>query len=159
MQWILLGVLVLALILMSARFPRLALGLLGGLLLGVAIIVFITGDFGFNKNKQITPEQISLENVVLTPGYGGSYQFSSRVNNQHESALVKEIVFSITLFDCPQPESDFSDCQIIGQSEQRTNIRLPAGQSRDVSKSIYLGEIELSGNLRWQVVTTKTRSD
>ena len=159
MQWILLGVLVLALILMSARFPKLAFGLLGGLLLGVAAIVLVTGDYGLNSEKKLTPDQISLENVVLAPGYGGSYQFSSRVNNQHESVLVKEIVFSITLFDCAQPSGELSDCQIVGQSEQRTNIRVPAGQSRDVSKSIYLGEIDITGSLRWQAVVTQARGD
>ncbi len=158
MQWVLLGVLVLALILMSAKYPKLAFGLLGGLLFGVAIIVFVTGDYGLNAKSKITPEQLSLENVVLVPGYGGSYKFNSRTSNQHDTALVKEVVLSLTLFDCPQSESVLSDCQIVGQSEERTNVRIPAGQSRDISKSVYLGEIDIKGSLRWEVITTKARS-
>ena len=42
MQWVLLGIIVVLLLLMSSRYPKAAFGTLGVLLLSVAILVYIT---------------------------------------------------------------------------------------------------------------------
>ena len=66
---------------------------------------------------------------------------------------LKEVVLSIVMQDC-----DDTGCQSVGQTDEQVNLRIPAGQARDFSVTVYLGEPAISGTIGWDFTVTKTRS-
>lgn len=156
MQWFLLGVVVAALLYMSTRYPRTAFSILGALAVGAAVIVFSTREDAVLGRHQLPVGDISIENAVITPGYGGSYQFNARLVNGNRDLLLKEAVVSITMLDCPHQSAD--DCAVIGQADERINIKIPAGQARDIARTVSFSGANPAGALRWQFKITETRS-
>ena len=156
MQWALLAVIVAALIYLSRYFPRIAFALLGALVIGAAAIVLTTTDLAIVSRSKLPVEDIVIENPVMTPAYGGSYRFNARLNNSNDSYELKETMISITMLDCTDGSED--NCKVIGQEEQRVNLRIPPGQARDVSKTISFGSAQPIGTVRWTFRVTDTRS-
>ncbi len=156
MQWLLLGVVAIALLYMSNYYPRTALGILGALTLAAAVIVLGTREDALRARHKLPAEDIRIENPVITPAYGDSYQFNARLVNTNESILLKELVVSLTMLDC-RGESE-GDCAVIGQTDERINTRIPAGQARDISRNVFFSDAEPSGSVRWEYRVTETRN-
>ena len=154
MQWVLLAVLVAALLVLSRYFPRVAFSLLGVLVAGAIIIVFSTTELGETHRSGLPPDNIKIENPVLTEAYAGSYRFSGRFVNTHESRKARDTTLSVTMLDC----SPSGDCVVIGQQEKRINQEIPAGQARDVSTTLTFHGAAPSGEIRWEIKITDTRS-
>ena len=156
MQWLLLGVVVVALLFMSSRYPKAAFSALGVLVVAAAVIVFSTKESAFLSRQKLPIDDVVIENAVIVPAYAGGYRFSARLVNRNDSLLLKESVISITMLDC-RDDSD-TDCSVIGQTDNRINIKIPAGQARDVSKTISFSAARPAGIVRWQYVVTETRN-
>ncbi len=160
MQWLLLGVVVIALLYMSTRYPKAAFGILGVLGLAAAVIVFSTQDDAVRIRGRLPVDDIQIENAVMTPAYGGSYQFNARLVNAHASILLKELVVSITMLDCRAKGDDLPDdtCTVIGQTDERFDAKIPPGQARDISRNLFFSAANPTGAVRWQYQITATRS-
>ena len=168
MQWFLLGVVVIALLYMSTHYPKTAFGILGALGLGAAVIVFSTQDNALRGRSRLPVGDIQIENAVMLPAYGGSYQFNARLLNAHASILLKESVVSITMLDCWGQGDDAPDdapddmpddtCAVIGQTDERFDTKIPPGQARDISRNLFFSGAKPSGTVRWQYQITETRS-
>ncbi len=156
MQWILLGVMVVALLFMSTRYPKTAFSILGALGVAAAVIVFSTREDALTGRLKLPTADIAIENPVIVPAYGDSYQFNARVVNANESFLLKEVVISITMLDCPDGADD--DCAVIGQANERINTKIPAGQARDISRNLFFSGARPTGTVRWEYKITETRS-
>ena len=156
MQWLLLGVVVIALLYMSTRYPKAAFGILGVLGLAAAVIVFSTKDDAVRIRGRLPVGDIQIENAVMTPAYGGSYQFNARLVNAHASILLKELVVSITMLDCRGETDD--TCAVIGQTDERFDAKIPPGQARDISRNLFFSAAKPTGTVRWQYQITATRS-
>lgn len=155
MQWLLLGVVVIALLYMSTRYPKTAFSILGALGIAAAVIVFSTREDALRARQKLPVDDIKIENAVITPAYGGSYQFNARFVNTHPSIRLKEFVVSITMLDC-QGESD--TCAVIGQADERITAKIPPGQARDISRNLFFSSADPTGTIRWQYKITRTRS-
>jgi len=162
MQWFLLGVVVVALLFMSSRYPRTAFSILGALALAAAVIVFSTHDDAQRGRHKLPVGDIGIENAVITPAYGGGYQLNARLLNTNPEIQLKEAVVSITMLDCPAQVGDGGDdgdgCAVIGQADERINIQIPAGQARDISRTVSFSGANPAGQLRWRFQITETRS-
>ncbi|MGR3984806.1 MAG: hypothetical protein OD817_06080 [Gammaproteobacteria bacterium] len=160
MQWLLLGVVAIALLIMSNWYPKTAFAVLGALGLAAAAIVFTTREDALLSRQQLPAADIRIENAVITPAYGDSYQFNARLTNTHASILLKESALSITMLDCPLGLDDFADesCSVIGQSDLRINLKIPAGQSRDISKNVFFSDARPAGAVRWKYKIIETRN-
>lgn len=161
MQFILLGVVVVALLFMSSRYPRTAFSILGALALAAAVYVFSTQDDGQLGRHKLPVGDIFIENAVITPAYGGGYQLNARLINANRDILLKEAVVSITMLDCPTADAaDAGDdnCAVIGQADKRVNIQIPAGQARDISRPVSFTGARPAGALKWRFKITETRS-
>ena len=156
MQWLLLGVVVIALLWMSTHYPKTAFSMLGALGLAAAVIVFSTREDALWERLKLPVEDIKIENVVMTPAYGGSYQFNARLTNTHPSILLKELVVSITMLDCRGETDD--TCAVLGQVDERINAKIPPGQARDISRNLFFSSADPNGTIRWQYKITETRS-
>ncbi|MGI9311658.1 MAG: hypothetical protein ACR2P7_09060 [bacterium] len=157
MQWILLGVVAVALLFLSGRHPKAALGILAALVLAGAAVVFTTRDDARLARQSLPPGDIKIENAVMARAYGDSYQFNARLANASETTALKETVISITMLDCP-PDDAGGDCAVIGQAHERLNVRIPPGQARDVSRNIFFRGATPHGTLRWRYRITETRN-
>ena len=160
MQWVLLAVIIAALIYLSRYFPKIAFAILGVLVIGAAAIVLTTTDLATITRSRLPVDDIVIENPVMAESYGGSYRFSARINNTNDSIELRESVVSITMLDCPAGSDDVSedDCKVIGQEEERVNLRVPPAQTRDISKTISFGGAQPLGSVRWKFRITETRS-
>ena len=156
MQWLLLGIVVIALLYISTRYPKTAFGILGVLGITTAVIIFSTRDDALRGRQKLPVADIKIENPVIAPAYGDSYQFNARLVNANPSVLLKEFVISITMLDCPGDSDD--GCAVIGQADERINAKIPPGQARDISRNLFFSGADPAGIVRWQYKITETRS-
>lgn len=156
MQWLLLGVVVVALLYMSTHYPKTAFSILGALGIAAAVIVFSTQEDALRARQKLPVADIKIENAVIAPAYGGSYQFNARLVNANPSILLKEFVISITMLDCPGDADD--GCAVLGQTDARINAKIPPGQARDISRNLFFSSADPAGTVRWQYKITETRS-
>ncbi len=153
MQWALLAVIVVALFLLAGRYPKLAFGLFGAIVVAISSLLFFSREEAEIRRGKIDPEDVMVQHVSSVPAYGGGYRITGRIGNHHSHVELKEVVLSIVVEDC-----DDTGCQPVGQQEERINLRVPAGQVRDFSMNVYLGEVAISGTIGWQLTVTGTRS-
>lgn len=160
MQWILLGVVGVALAALATRYPKIAFGLLGALLLGAALIVSLTAEQGAWRRQQLPVQDIQIQTPMMRPGYGDSYQFSARLLNTHGRLALREAVLRISMLDCPAGADQHADreCTLLGQAEPRVHVKIPPQQARDVSANVVFGAAKPSGALRWKYQLLETRS-
>jgi len=156
MQWALLAVIIIGLFMISGRYPKLAFGVLGVIIFGTAATVFMTTDEAVLKRQKVSAASVEIANTTVIPAYAGSYRISGRLSNAHESAELKGITLSVVMMECMGATR--TECQIVGQSSERINLRVPAGQVRDFSTNFYFGEPAISGSVQWQFEVTDTRS-
>ena len=153
MQWVMLALIVIGLIFLAGPYPRVAFGLLSGML--VIGSVFIWYSSGLNPDRQaLDVSQVAIENTTVVPAYAGSHRLTGRLVNRHESSDIRELVISAEMLDC---QSAGSDCLFVGQTLESVNVRIPAGQARDFETTIYLGEPTISGMIKWQFRVTEVR--
>ncbi len=156
MQWILLLVIVVSLFYLSRYFPKTAFSVLGVLVIAAGAMVLSTTEMAqFNRGK-IANEDILIENPVLTPTYAEGYRFNARLLNSNQNHSLRELVVSITMLDCASDEP--ASCRVIGQEDERINVRIPPGQARDVSRTLSFDNAAAAGALKWEFKVTSTRS-
>lgn len=156
MQWILLLVIVVSLFYLSRYFPKTAFSVLGALVIGAGIIALSTTEMAqFNRGK-IANQDIGIENPVLTPTYAEGYRLNARLFNGNQAHSLRELVISITMLDCVSDEPD--SCRVIGQEDERINVRIPPGQARDVARTLSFDNAAATGILKWEFKVTSTRS-
>ena len=156
MQWVMLTLVIVGLIVLSGRYPKLAFGILGTLLASGAVILWLTSDKSFDL-KRAGVDVIKVDNTAVIPAYAGSFRLTGRLINRHESIAIREVILSIIMRDCPTANGDSPDCLIVGQTTERLNLDIPASQARDFATTIYLGEPAISGMIHWQFEITDAR--
>lgn len=156
MQWALLGIIVIALFLISGRYPKIAFSALAALVFGVATLVILSEDDARLLRRQVSVEQIDIGNFTVQPAYAGSYRVSGRIVNRHDEASLKGFVLNVVMQDCVVASDD--DCLIVGQSSERVVTSIPPGQARDFTANAYFGEPAVNGEKRWQFTVSEPRS-
>ena len=149
-----LGVVVVALLFMSTRFPKTAFSIIGALVIGAAVIVVGTRDDAEIGRLKLPVADVVIENAVIAPAYGGSYQFNARLVNAHAAIQLKEFVISITMLDC----DGGGECAVIGQADERVTAKIPPGQARDISRNLFFDGAAPAGTVKWEYKITETRS-
>ncbi len=160
MHWVLLGIIAVALLFASARYPKFAFGTLAALLgLGIALY-FLSLDEVRQGQQRITVDQVLLSHVEMTRGYAGSYNFSGRLTNQSADHALREVEIRVVMSDCPPQAADAADeCVIIGETVKRIAREVPPGQARDFRESVFFSAAHPKGDVRWQhaVIATHAR--
>ena len=156
MQWILLLVIVASLFYLSRYFPKTAFSVLGVLVIAAGAMIVTTTEMAqFNRGK-IANEDILIENPILTPTYAEGYRFNARLLNANQTHSLRELVISITMLDCASEKLE--SCRVIGQEDERINVRIPPGQARDISRTLSFDNAAAAGALKWEFKVTSTRS-
>lgn len=156
MQWVLLAVIVAALLYLSRYRPKIAFSVLGVLVVASIAIILGTTDLAKVNRSKLQPEDIVIENPVITGSYAGGFRINARLLNNNTDYELKESAISITMLDC-EDESQ-TNCQVLGQQEQRILVRIPPGQARDISRTLSFGSARPAKFLAWEFKVTKTRN-
>lgn len=161
MQWILLGAVIIALLLMASRSPKIAISLL------VLLIIFWTAFYYYTKNvvkiDQDLADQgkVSVSGFKLTPGYRDSYNLSARLNNHTTTHTITEVRLRISLEDCPKnDQTKGPSCIVVGNIDEIISIIIPPRQARDITRNPYFGAVQLQGKPHWtyKITGLKTKS-
>lgn len=122
------------------KFRRAVLGLLGIIVaLGAigATILFVT-DRREKAEREVAKTRIGRQEVefvdlVLRPGYAGSYTLVGRVRNRSNRYTLNEMRIRFTMKDC----ADATNCEVVGQTEDAMYVNVPPGQARDLDEFVH----------------------
>ena len=153
MQWVMLALIVIGLIALAGPYPRIAFGLLGGLLLIGGSFIWYSADKDPDR-QDLDPAKMAIENISVVEAYAGSHRLTGRLVNRHETAAVRETLISVDMLNCKQANVD---CLVVGQDTESIIERIPPGQARDFETTVYLGEPAISGIIDWRVRVTEVR--
>jgi hypothetical protein len=157
MKW-LIGIVVLALLVVSVRFRKFVLGFVA---LGAAVggVVYLINEREESRSlSRIPVSQLIFENVMLSPDYSG-YKISGRIKNTSAQFTLKEVTYIVTMQDCTG-ELPSKSCVTIGESRETVYLNVPPGQARDFEDSVYLGAtLKPKARLEWHYVVSETKGE
>lgn len=156
MAWVI-AIVVLVLLVVSAGFRKLALGLVVIAVVGGVIAYFYGQAEERQSLTRIPASQLVLENVRLNPDYS-SYKLSGRIKNNSAQFTLTRIVFAITMQDCTG-DAPARNCVTIGETNESVYLTIPPGQARDFQDSVYFsgGALKPKGRLDWNYSISQTR--
>ena len=132
MQWLLLGAIALALLLMASRTPKFAFALLAVLAMALVAAAVIGKRDTMRARVALPITDLRIDNASMTPAYGGGWQFRARIENANAQIAAKEFVIAITMLDCPPPDA----CTRIDQTTRRINRRIPPRTAREIQSPV-----------------------
>lgn len=155
MAWVI-AIVVLVLLVVSAGFRKLALGLVVIAVVG-GVIAYLYGQAEEKQSlTRIPVSQLVFENVRLNPDYS-SYKLSGRIKNNSAQFTLTKLVFAITMQDCTGDVSA-RNCVTIGETNESVYLTVPPGQARDFQDSVYFsgGALKPKGRLEWNYSVSQT---
>lgn len=156
MHWLLLAGLVLVLVIMSIRFPRVGLPILGVFVVVGSLLFFYTQGEVEKASALIATDRIQLDHMKFEGGYAGSYNVSGRIRNQSAAHTLTEVTIQLVMSDCA-PQTD--ECEILGDVSTRIATHVPPGQARDFKGNVYFEKAQPRGEVAWdyQVIASQAR--
>ncbi len=136
MKWFL-GILLLVLIIVSARFRKFAaVVVLVGITVG--LLVWQYQEYAKNTIKSnILPAELVLQNISIKPSANSDdYEMTGRVINNSERYTLNGLLLNVIAKDCR--DGQHSDCLVVSEQKENVYITIPPRQARDFRKNIYL---------------------
>ena len=156
MQWIVLGMVGLALVVSASRFPRLAFALLGVLIAVAVITAQLNSKNDERSDSLISNSEVELAQVALTSGYAGSYDMKGILRNRSLASSIVEVVVQIEMLDCPtKGKTDRVDCNELGRTTTRITSDVPPGHNQEFNTNLSIHEPKVSGYLTWDYQISK----
>jgi len=147
MKW-LFGIIILVLLVVSARFRKFAgyfivIGIVGGSL--------IWGFQEYEKNKsksRISSAEVILRNISFEAINNNEYELTGRIVNNSEKYTLNGLQLRINAKDCAN-DGD-THCIVFTEKKEYIYITIPPGQARDFKKEINLySDQNLENKLVW----------
>lgn len=158
MNIILFLLLIIALIALSFRFPRLAYGIAAALA-GLVVVIYLLTEQGSGPESGGFPLQaVTLEHMQLAADYGDSYRFTGRIKNAHGDRALRELGVRLTLFDCVDQAQGGRSCEVIGETVKDLSVEVPTGQARDFDVLVSFSDTEPRGEIDWEYELEYARS-
>lgn len=134
MKW-LFGIIVLIMLVVSARFRKFA-----GFLVLICIVVgsLLWGYQEYEKNKpknRISASEVILKNISFE-AINNNYELTGRIVNNSEKYTLSGLQLKITIKDCTN--NDDTHCIIFAEKKEYIYLSIPPRQARDFKKEIYL---------------------
>ena len=95
-------------------YRKLALGLLGIVLVGAVLVYYLDKRVDEEGRMRITVSDIAVENVQFKRTYRSSYDLTGKVINNSETFTLERMRFDVTILDCPAVSQ--ADCVLIASS-------------------------------------------
>ncbi len=150
MHWVAIGVVCVALILVSYYSPKIGFSLLGAIAILFTALYFVNlEDSPLSKKFPIPRELVKLEDLTANKSYGESWEYGGRITNTSDKSIT-DIQLRILLYDCPSTAGKISeDCALIGDQLDYVSINIPTRQSRDFLDNVSFRHAEPKGKLFW----------
>ena len=150
MHWVVLGIIGIGLIVAASRYPKLAFGILAGLIGMVLVAVKFNSDEHERSASLVSAGDVGFSNILFSPGYAGSYNMSGRLINRSIKFGIAEVGLSVTMLDCDSKSAATeSDCSEIVEVYTRISIEIPPGQAKEFSTNLPFPYRRLKGETRW----------
>lgn len=148
MKWFL-GILILILIVVSARFRKFAITLaLVGITIG--LLAWQYQEYGKSRVKdRIHPSELTLENISFRQIEDSfDYEMTGRIFNNSEKYVMNGLFLNLSAKECK--DSAENGCVIVSEQKENVYITVPPGQARDFKKNIYLySNQKINNHLIW----------
>lgn len=156
MHWLIIAVVIFLLLVLISRQPKLGIPIAVVLVAFAGVMIYVgEGEVTRGRNL-IPPEQIELHFIEYEPSYGASWRFSARVSNDSEHTLLAVQLRSV-LFDCvPRPDGESEACHVIGEASGQVDLHIPPGQSRDIRRTVNVGQSRPRGRAQWETIIEET---
>ena len=149
MHWILLAIIAVLLILMAGRYPKVAFSLLG-VLVAAVVALYQLFDDQEGGLKDISVEQVKIQDIRLTPYYADGFRVSGTIQNQSEDHDISELEIRFSVLDCPTGSEDNADCQTVSELSRKVRVHIPYSESTLFETTIQPGELKMQGERRWK---------
>lgn len=148
MQFIALAVIIISLIAMAYRDLRMALLSLAGIGLAATLFYFLSVDDIGLPGSDGLKSSVSLHEPQISLGYADGFVLNVRVENNHNSQTLQNLVVRSTLSDC---DTDEANCLVIGEENSVVKLRIPPGQARDAQINLRIKQLNpLRGEAVWK---------
>lgn len=138
-----------ALITITYFSPKIGFGLLGGIVVLVAVLYFANFEDASNPGFEVPPELVKLEDVSARPSYGDSWDYSGRVTNDSNEPIY-DIQISLKMYDCQSDSpSSLDECTLIGDQIDFVTLKIPPRQARDFTDNISFRDARPQGSVNW----------
>ncbi len=126
----------------------------------VSTYFILGGGLVEQQANKITAEDVNLMNVTLTEE-GGYTVLSGRVQNLSTAYNLRDFDVEVRLFDCPEAESELTECLVISDEKGIARVAIPPEQTRRFRTVFRFPALPaLEGVLRWEwQVLDATTSD
>ena len=156
MHWIILGIVALALVAISVRYPRLAFTILIALLGGAVLLLQIIPGERERASARISVSDVELLMVNIAPSYANSFELNGRLGNHSSDAELSETTLEVRLRDCSSDlERTADNCLVLGVAHPR--VTLPPGQARDFRIRVSFPRVQVRGEADWDTTVSTVR--
>ncbi len=154
MQYIAIGLLVIALLALAYRKP--VMGFSG---LAVLAVISLIGYFlGLGNQAPPAYDQATMQwqNPQLAPGYAGGHLLKAEVTNTSDTLPIQALHLKLAAYDCADGEARLTTevplgCDLLGSSERQVRVFVPTLESRTVNESLSTrGMRRVAGVIVWQ---------
>jgi len=149
MHWVALGIIGIGLIVAASRYPKLAFGILTGLIGMVLVAVKFNSDEHERSASLVSAADVGFSNILFSPGYAGSYNMSGRLINRSIKSGIADFGLRVTMLDCDSASAAESDCSEIAEVYIRISIEIPPGETKEFSTNLPFPYRRLKGKTRW----------
>ena len=148
MQFVALIVIIISLIAIAYRDLRMALLSLAGIALAAVVFYFLSADDLGLPGGDAFKASVSLHEPQISLGYADGFVLNVRVENDHQSQTLQNLVIRSTLSDC---NKDGANCLVIGEENSVVKLRIPPGQARDAQVNLRIKQLNpIRGEAVWQ---------
>ena len=148
MHWVFIAVIVIALLALATRSPKIAFSTLAVLIVAVAGFYWLDESNGNKSRQMIASEVVAFSLHQVQKAYADSYDFTMRIHNKSTDRSLRSIELIVVANDCLIQDGN-ETCTVLGEVSDRITITIPPGQSRDVKRNLHFGRLVTSNTLKW----------
>ena len=158
MHWIILGVLALALVAISVRYPRLAFAILVVLLGSAILLVQMIPGERERQSARISPADVDVLTLEFIPSYADSFDLIGRLANRSVDTVLSETTLAVELRDCStESDRDTRNCPGLGVTHPTVTLEVPPGHARDFRVNLSFPRITAQGTAEWKTTVSEVR--
>lgn len=138
MQFVALLVIIISLVAIAYRDLKMGLLSLAGVALAALAFYLFSGDELKDLNGDDLSGQVQLVDTRISLGYADGFVLNARIENNHDSRTLQNMVIRSTLSDC---NDDATKCLVIGEEDSVVKLRIPPGQARDTVVNLRIKQL------------------
>ncbi|MFT5260381.1 MAG: hypothetical protein ACI9J2_002260 [Saprospiraceae bacterium] len=142
-------IIVLCLLVITYKKPKLGFIVLGSLLLAVLLFYWLTPTDKTIKRASPLTDYVTLSHISVKEGYADGFLLAGRVTNSHQSTPLEEVYIRSKLSICETEAA--LNCVVLGDETNLLKEYIPGRQARDFSINLRSRQlVEGKGFVSWE---------